>query len=123
MNRLEESIIHPVNESQLSEKYVQELIELEGQVNAERDETKQTQTQTEQQMETEHIIEDRKLIQKQTEQQMEPLHQSPVNTEEPEYSFINLMSSTPRSPELLKDVRYSLEVWVPADKQKLFHNF
>ena len=68
VNRLEESIIHPVNESQLSEKYVQELIELEEQVNAERDETKQTQTQTEQQMETEHIIEDRKLIQKQTEQ-------------------------------------------------------
>ena len=34
----------------------------------------------------------------------------------------NLMSSTPKSPELLKDVRYSLEVWVPADKQKLFHN-
>ena len=126
VNRLEESIIHPVNESQLSDKYVQELIELEEQVNAERDETKQTQTQTEQQMETEHIIEDRKLIQKQTEQQteqqMEPLHQSPVNTEEPEYSFINLMSSTPKSPELLKDVRYSLEVWVPADKQKLFHN-
>ena len=126
VNRLEESIIHPVNESQLSEKYVQELIELEEQVNAERDETKQTQTQTEQQMETEHIIEDRKLIQKQTEQQteqqMEPLHQSPVNTEETEYSFINLMSSTPKSPELLKDVRYSLEVWVPADKQKLFHN-
>ena len=32
------------------------------------------------------------------------------------------MSSTPKSPELLKDVWYSLEVWVLADKQKLFHN-
>ena len=39
-----------------------------------------------------------------------------------EYSFINLITSTPKSLELLKDVRYSLEVWVSADKQKLFHN-
>ena len=48
--------MQPVSESQLSEKYVQELTELEEQVDAERDETKQTQTQTEQQMETENTI-------------------------------------------------------------------
>ena len=39
-----------------------------------------------------------------------------------EYSFINLTTSKPKLPEFLKDVRYSPEVWVPADKQKLFHN-
>ena len=36
-------------------------------------------------------------------------------------SFENIITSTPNS-ELQKDIRYSLEVWIPADKQKLFHN-
>ena len=36
-------------------------------------------------------------------------------------SFKNIITSTPNS-ELQKDIRYSLEVWIPADKQKLFHN-
>ena len=36
-------------------------------------------------------------------------------------SFENVIASTPHS-ELQKDIRYSLEVWVSADKEKLFHN-
>ena len=36
-------------------------------------------------------------------------------------SFENIIASTPNS-ELQKDIRYSLEIWIPADKQKLFHN-
>ena len=94
---LEESGIQPVNDSQLSKQSLDALIELEQEIQTElNDKSKLLPDETEQQMKTER-----------------PMH---------EYSFINLITSTPKSPELLKDVRYSLEVWVPADKQKLFHN-
>lgn len=43
-------------------------------------------------------------------------------TQQPEsISFDNILSSTPNT-QLKKDIHYSLEVWVPADKLKLFHN-
>ena len=94
---LEESGIQPVNDSQLSKQSLDALIELEQVIQTELNgKSKLLPDETKQQMKTEH-----------------PMH---------EYSFINLITSTPKSPELLKDVRYSLEVWVPADKQKLFHN-
>ena len=36
-------------------------------------------------------------------------------------SFDNIVTSTPKS-DLKRDIRYSLEVWIPADKVKVFHN-
>ena len=36
-------------------------------------------------------------------------------------SFENIITATP-IPNYKKDIRYSLEVWVSADKETLFHN-
>ena len=106
MSVLEQSEIQPVNDSQLSKQSLDALIELEQEVTTELNgKSKQLPNESEQQMETEHRFCEKT---------------SHINA--PEYSFINLVTSTPKSPELLKDIRYSLEVWVPADKQKLFHN-
>ena len=86
-----------MNDSHLSKQSLDALIELEQEIQTELNgKSKLLPDETEQQMKTEHRMH--------------------------EYSFINMITSTPKSPELLKDVRYSLEVWVPADKQKLFHN-
>ena len=41
-----------------------------------------------------------------------PLHQNTRHTNEPDYSFINLVTSKSNPREVLKDVYYSLEVWV-----------
>jgi len=41
--------------------------------------------------------------------------------EKNDISFENVATSTPNS-DLRRDIRYSLEVWVAADKEKLFHN-
>ena len=38
-----------------------------------------------------------------------------------DFSFDNIVTSTPKL-DLKRDIRYSLEVWIPADKVKLFHN-
>ena len=83
-----------MNDSQLSKQSLEALIELEQEIKTELNgKSILLPDEVKQKMEIEH-----------------PLH---------EYSFINLVTSTSKSHELLIEVHFDLVVWVPADKQKL----
>ena len=79
---------------------------------------------------TEHLEQDPEHHRSTSTEHLEqdPGHQGSTGTEhmeqdpEPPLPELRLDEDTEKDESLSRDVRYSLEVWVPADKEKLFEN-